>query len=975
MKTDFESLKRQLTGDFFEDKTWRLLYATDASVFREVPSGVCRPAGPEDMKKIISFCNENHIPLIPRAAGTSLAGQVVGKGLVVDFSRYMNKILELNTEERWVRVQPGVILDDLNRYLAPHGLFFGPETSTSNRCMIGGMVANNACGSHSLIYGSTRDHTLEIKAILTDGTTVHFGPTDKETFQDKCKGDRLENKIYRQLYEMLSEPQNQKEIKTHFPDPRINRRNTGYAIDLLLHADVFGGDEPFNFCKLLCGAEGTLALYEEIKLNLVPLPPAEKALVCVHLNDLDETLQANIIALKYKPAAVELIDGHILKCTENNISQSQNRFFIKGDPGAILVVEFTGASGEEIRQRAGDMEAQLREKNLGYHFPLITGDDINKVWALRKAGLGVLSNMPGDAKPVAVIEDTAVHVEALPDFITEVRQLLDQLNLRRVFFAHIGSGELHMRPVLNLKDSHDVERFEKVAKGTARLVKKYRGSLSGEHGDGRLRAPFLPAFLGQKNVDMLKQVKATWDPMNIMNPGKITDARSIKTALRYEPDVAEKMCNTYFDFSHTRGFLRAVEQCNGSGDCRKSPESGGVMCPSYHATLNETDSTRGRANLLREMITHSDKKNPFNHPELLQVLDLCLSCKGCKAECPSSVDMGKYKGETLQQYYDTNGTPFRASVIGAYARLNRLGSLFPPVYNFFARNSITASLIKTTLGFTKNRDLPLLQKQSLRRWARTNLPELNDGKDPDHTVILFCDEFTNYNDTQTGINTILLLHRLGYRIEMPKHSESGRACFSKGLLKKAAKIANTNVRSLSSHINGNRPLIGIEPSAILTFRDEYPDIVSDELQEQAQKLAKNSFTVEEFLSAAHADNRIDTTVFNGGHQKIYLHSHCYQKALSSTDHAVQMLSMLENASVEKIECGCCGMAGAFGYEKNHYEISMQIGELSLFPAIRKAEKEALIVASGTSCRQQILDGTGRKAMHPADVLFHSLKAR
>ncbi len=968
----FAELDKKLEGDLHHNLSWRLLYATDASVFKEMPAAVCRPAHAEDLKKILAFCRKYQLPIIPRTAGTSLAGQVVGHGMVVDFSRHMNQILELNTDEKWVRVQPGVILDDLNRFLAPHGLFFGPETSTSNRCMIGGMVANNACGAHSLIYGSTRDHTLEISALLSDGSTVIFGPLNQETFRKKCVGSTLENRIYSQLFEMLSKKENQEDIKANYPDPSIKRRNTGYALDLLLNTTPFGGDETFNMCKILCGAEGTLAMYTEIKLNLVPLPPPEKALVCVHVKDINEAVQANLVALQYGPVAVELVDKNILDCTKANIQQAKNRFFIKGDPGAIMVVEFAFEKRDEAIGRAEKMKTHLRKKGLGYHYPVLFDNDIDKVWALRKAGLGLLSNMPGDSKAVAVIEDTAVKTEALPDYIREVQTLLDKLQLQRVFFAHIGTGELHIRPIVNLKNRTDVERFYQAAEGMARLVKKYGGSLSGEHGDGRLRGAFIPLVLGEECAALLKTVKITWDPQHLLNPGKITDCPPIIDSLRYKPGQREKKLKTYFNYDKTLGFLRAVEQCNGSGDCRKPLAAGGVMCPSYQATLDEFDSTRGRANILREFISYSPKKNPFDHRELIDVLDLCLSCKACKAECPSNVDMGKYKAEVLQHYYDAHGAPLSAMITGAYARFNKIGSMVPVVYNAFARSKITAPLIKKIMGFAKERKLPVIQKQSLREWTKKHLPNLNKNALADKRVLLFCDEFTNYNDTETGIRTMELLSKLGYHTEIPKHRESCRTYLSKGLLKKAAFIASENIRLLAPLVSEKRPLIGIEPSAILSFRDEYPDLVSSELRQEAINLAKNCYTVDEFIAKEYANGHIDGSVFDTRHRRIYLHGHCHQKALSSTDHTKIMLAIPENNIIQEIECGCCGMAGAFGFEKDHYKISMKIGELSLFPAIRKTNKDAIIVAAGTSCRQQILDGTGRKALHPAELLYQCL---
>ena len=969
----FSAFAASLDGDLFHDQSWRLMYATDASVYRELPAAVCRPAHADDLKKVLAFCQLHQLPIIPRTAGTSLAGQVVGHGLVVDFSRYMNKILELNTAERWVRVEPGVILDDLNRYLEPHGLFFGPETSTSNRCMIGGMVANNSCGSHSLVYGSTRDHTIEIDALLADGSPARFGPLDPQAFRDKCIGSKLENKIYSHLFQSLSDQSTQDEIRARYPDPRINRRNTGYALDLLLNSRVFGGEEDFNMSKLLCGSEGTLALFTSIKLNLVDLPPPEKALVCVHVKSIRESLLANLVALRHQPVAVELIDHHVLECTRNNIQQSRNRFFIQGEPGAILVVEFACNSREEATRRAAEMEAEMRDEGLGYHFPVLFDGDINRVWALRKAGLGLLSNIPGDAKPVAVIEDSAVHVEALPAFIGEVQEMLDRLGLQCVYYAHIGTGELHLRPVLNLKVRTDVERFYKVAEGMAGLVKKYRGSLSGEHGDGRLRAQFIPLVLGERCHELLCQLKGVWDPQELLNPGKIVHSPSMKEHLRYSPGQRDKKIGTFLDFEENKGFLRAVEQCNGSGDCRKPHAAGGVMCPSYQATLNEYDSTRGRANLLREFITHSSRPNPFDHREIIDVLDLCLSCKGCKAECPSNVDVGKYKAEALQQYYMARGTPLGARITGAYGRFNSLGSKFPGLFNFVAGNALTAPLVKMSLGIARQRQLPKIQPQSLRAWAAKHLSQLNENTKPSKEVNLFCDEFTNYNDTSAGISACLLLHKLGYRVHLPRHQESGRTYLSKGLLKKAKAIAQENVRALSPLISADNPLVGVEPSAILSFRDEYPSLLRGREKEGAISMATHCYTLEEFLAREVNLGRIEASLFNPLPHPIYLHGHCHQKALSSMKHSLIALGLAAKGEIRQVDCGCCGMAGSFGYEKKHYELSMQIGEMALFPALREAPAEAIIVAAGTSCRHQILDGTGRKALHPAEVLLQAVR--
>lgn len=964
-------LKPAFKGDIYTGETMRLLYATDASAYREMPLAVVRPKDKEDIALLIKFANENKVPLIPRTAGTSLAGQVVGSGLIVDVSKYMCRILEINEEEHWVRVEPGVVLDELNKIVAKKALFFGPETSTSNRCMIGGMVGNNSCGAHSLIYGSTREHTLEIKAFLSDGSEVEFKALNKEEFEQKLIGNTLENKIYRQINEILTNKDNQAEIIAQYPDKSLERRNTGYAIDLLLDMQPFTENgENFNFAKLLAGSEGTLAFSTEIKLNLVPLPPKEVALVCIHCNTLKDALKGNIIALKHKPVAIELMDDIIMNLTKDNIEQSKNRFFIEGNPAALLIVEFAMNSRDEIMKAADNLEKDMREAGYGYHFPLVFGDDVKKVWNLRKAGLGILSNIPGDAKPVPVIEDTAVNPEVLPEYIDEFQEILKKYNLSCVYYAHIATGELHLRPVLNLKDPKDVELFHTVALETAKLVKKYNGSLSGEHGDGRLRGEFIPLMIGEKNYQIVKQIKQCWDEHHIFNPNKIVDTPPMNQFLRYEPGKPARKFETIFDFGENENILQAAERCNGSADCRKSEIIGGTMCPSFMATRNENSTTRARANILREFLTNSTKSNPFDHKEIYEVFDLCLSCKGCKSECPSNVDVAKLKAEFLQHYYDANGIPLRTRAIAYISHINAIGMIFRPITNFFMSNTFTSGIAKSILGFSQKRDIPLLSKITLKKWAEKNLSESNtkNGK-----VYLFADEFTNFNESDIGIKAIRLLEKLGYEVVIPKHLVSGRTFLSKGLIRTAKKIAIQNVLFLKDIISNETPLIGIEPSAILSFRDEYPDLVGKELKSKAKELAKNSLLFDEFFIREIEKGKINKESFTTENKKIKLHGHCQQKSIASTLPTKKMLSFPENYSIDEIPSGCCGMAGSFGYEKEHYELSMQVGELVLFPAIRNTIDDVTLAAMGTSCRCQIKDGTGREALHPVEIMFEALK--
>ena len=968
----FKQLAQEMQGQFLWDISTRLQYATDASAYREIPDAIALPKTKQDLKRLIEFATKNKMPLIPRAAGTSLAGQVVGKGIVVDISRYWGKIIELNTNENWVIVEPGVILDELNQYLKPHGLFFAPETSTSNRCMIGGMVGNNSCGSHSLIYGSTREHTISIKMMLDDGIEYEFGPLSKNEFCNKLLLKSREGYIYQQINSLLWNKENAKEIESQYPHKSIKRRNTGYAIDLLLENEMFSASEqPFNFCKLIAGSEGTLGFITEVKLNLIPLPPSEKALVCVHLAKREEAFKANLIALKYKPGAVEMMDNVILECTKGNIEQNRNRFFIIGDPGAILIIEFARNSKQEIESIALDMQKEMSDAGFGYHFPIIWNEETAKVWALRKAGLGVLSNIKGDAKPVSLVEDTAICVEDLPDYMNEFAGIMATHKLDCVYHAHIGSGELHLRPILNLKNESDVKLFRTLAFEVAHLVKKYKGSMSGEHGDGRLRGELIPILLGEKVYQLIREIKVTWDPNNIFNPNKIVDTPPNNTHLRYTAGRKEPEIETIFDFSKTGGILRAIEKCNGSGDCRKTEKAGGTMCPSYMATRNEANTTRARANILREFITTSSKGNPFNHQEIYDILDLCLSCKGCKSECPSSVDMAKLKAEFLHQWYKKHNIPLRSRAIANITQLYRIGMLMPTITNFVLSNKVTKGIMTSLLGFTPQRQLPLLSNTTLKKWHKKR----NSKVTPKPIVYLFADEFTNYNDTGIGIKAIETLEELGYSVRIPEINESARTFISKGLLNTAKRIANHNVKLLSEIITDQTPLVGIEPSAILSFRDEYPDLVDDELKPMANEISKHCLLFEEFFMREVDAGRITQSMFTLANKEIKLHGHCQQKAVASTMETKAMLSFPKNYSVIEIQSGCCGMAGSFGYEKEHYTLSMNVGELVLFPEIRKTPEKVTISAPGTSCRHQIKDGTNRNAEHPVEIIWEALEER
>jgi len=954
------------------DKKHRIAYATDASAYREMPYGVSYPSSSSDIIGLINYARENKTALIPRAGGTSLAGQVVGSGLVVDVSRQMNKILEINPEERWVRVEPGVVLDDLNNYCKPYNLFFGPEASTSNRCCIGGMVGNNACGSHSLVYGSTRDHLLEAHVILSNGSQALFKGLTPEEVEKECAGQSLESTIYAGIIKKLFDTYFQNKIREQYPDPEVRRRNTGYAIDELLSSSFFDekSDQPFNLCKLLAGSEGTLAFITELKLKLVPLPPKERGVLCIHCSSLEEVFSANLVALKHEPVAVELMDQTILELSKKNIMQQQNRFFVQGDPAAILIVEFAEHKEEDVVAKLDALEQAMKGAGYGYHYSRVFGENINKVWALRKAGLGLLSGMPGSAKPVSVVEDTAVAPSKLGAYMKDFRAMMNNYNLDCVYHAHIGTGELHLRPVLNLKLEKDRILFRKVAHECATLVKKYHGSLSGEHGDGRLRGEFIPVMYGEEVYSFLQEVKALFDKDNIFNPGKIVDTPPMDSSLRYEQKELD--ITTYFDFSSQQGLLSAIEQCNGSGDCRKSAAYG-MMCPSFQATGEEINTTRARSNILRELLIHPSGKKPFSQDEILEALSTCVSCKACKSECPSNVDMARFKAEYLQHHYNESGVPLQSLLIAKISRIQQLGMIMPGLFNWGVSNKLTSSGIKKMLNFAPQRSIPTIHKTSLRKWIENyQKKNIYQNTTPKGSLYLFLDEFTNYMDVEVGMAFVLLMTRLGYEVKTTEHTHSGRTEISKGFLKKAKKSANTNVSLLYDVISKNTPLVGIEPSCILSFRDEYPDLVDKELKEKAKSLAPHCLLYDEFIVREIKKGNITKEQFTQEKLKILLHGHCHQKSLASIEPSKIMLSLPENYEVEVIPSGCCGMAGAFGYEKEHYELSMKIGELSLLPAVRAAKEEVYISAPGTSCRQQIQDGTGRKAMHPVEILYKAL---
>lgn len=963
------ALKTIIEGEVFTDILRRQMYSTDASIYKEMPKGVVYPKTEEDIRNTIAFCRKNKLSIIPRAAGTSLAGQVVGNGLVVDISKYMNGILTFDKKNHTVKVQPGVIRDELNLFLKPHKVFFSPETSTSNRCTIGGMVGNNACGTHSLIYGSTRDHLLKVKMVLCDGSIAVFKPLSTDEYQKKLSIDTFEGDIYRYIHALLANKENRKTIQKNFPNSDIARRNMGYAIDLLLDTEPFGGHKKINLSTIIAGSEGTLGFITEITLKLSPLPSPHTALICIHHKTIQEAYNANNTILKNKPSAIELLDKTILEISEKNRAQEKNRFFINGKPDAILAVEIIEETDILLNKKIKHIISNLKAQKLGYHYEVLKNNtEINKVWELRKAALGIFSNMHGRRKPIALIEDTAVLPKDLPNYMKEVDALLAKHNFACVYYAHISTGELHLRPVVDLKDNDDIKRMENLATEMAMLVKKYRGSLSGEHGDGRLRGSFIPMMFGKEVYSMFVELKKAFDPDNIFNPNKIVNSPNLKENLRYIDYSSKNQDKKRYFYTSNAEFVFDLERCNGSADCRKTAAFTEGMCPTYKATNDEIYSTRGRANILREYFSNSEKfKN--NLKKIKKILDLCLSCKACKTECPSSVDITKYKAEFLQHYYDKHHIPLNAYLIANYPIVNSFFSKIPAIYNFFVSKYPFSYIVKYIMGFHKKRKIPQLPPQScIKEIKKLKTNSINNKKHK--TVYLYIDEFTNFSDVSIGKIAYKLLCQLNYEVKLMPFVISGRTYLSKGMLQKAKKIINRNLELYKKHIDNNAYIIGIEPSALFSFKDEYIDLADNDKKTIANNLSKKCMLIDDFIVKEH-NVRDLSFVLSKEKKEVLLHGHCYQKALADTENTKKMLQ-IGGYNVTEIKSGCCGMAGAYGYEKKNYDISMQIGEIALFPAVRKSKPNEEIAAAGTSCRQQIFDGTGKKALHPIELFYKAL---
>ncbi|MBN1947126.1 MAG: FAD-binding protein [Bradymonadales bacterium] len=954
-----DDLSARMEGEVLCDAVHRRLYSTDASIFQQLPLAVARPKHLQDCIDLVRFATEYGISLIPRGAGTSLAGQCVGEGLVVDLSRHMNRLLELDPRAQTVRVEPGVILDDLNDHLRPHGLMFGAETSTSSRCTIGGMIGNNAAGSHSILLGTTRDHVESLTAVLSDGSVVRLGPVRDGDLPAKCAEIGREGEIYRTLVPMIEAHRDL--ILMSYPSPQVRRRNTGYALDALAMGRPFvpeGG--LFNLAPLICGSEGTLCLVTEATLRLVPIP-RHNLLICAHFEDLDEALRGTLLVLEHQPAAVELLDGNILKAAAANLEQQRNRFWIQGEPSGVLAIELVGDQPDELRSRAEALIADFRGAGMGYAFPLIPPGDIERVWALRKAGVGLLSGRRGDLSSVTVTEDAAVAPADLPAYVAEMRALMERHHTSCVFYGHASVGLLHLRPMLNLRTDEGIHKLQSIAREAADIVCRFGGSLSGEHGDGLLRGPYLKQVLGPDVYQLLLEVKRAFDPTGIFNPNKIVDAPPFPGHLRLSPSSPDPSIDTIFDWSADRGLVRAAERCVGTGVCVRGPGRG-TLCPSYQATREELHSTRGRANLFRQLLQDEIPARALTSEELHDALDLCLSCKACKAECPSSVDMARLKAEFFAHYHERHGTPLASLLFGHFDRLADLARIAPR----FVSALVNSRIAKRLMGIDPRRRIPPFARQTFLDWFARRTP--HPGAQVAGDLLLLVDPFTNHLEPEVAQAAVELLEAAGFSVVVPERCCSARSLISRGLIREAREMLTEAIERLYPHAEQGVPLVGLEPSELLTYRDEAPDlVVGATLRSMASLVKERTRLLEELVVERAGKGLLDRLAFRDiSPKKILVHGHCHQKALVSTNPTIQALSLIPGAQVTEIPSGCCGMAGSFGYQ--HYELSMTIGEQVLFPAVRAASADTILVASGISCRQQIFDGTGRVALHPAQVL-------
>jgi len=946
-----QELKKSISGEIRFDQMSKQLYSTDASIYQIEPVGIVLPKTQEDVINTIQLAKKYKIPVLPRGGGTSLAGQTVGNAIVIDFSKYMRNLIEVNQEEKWAITQPGIILDELNSKLKNTGLHFSPDPSTSNRGNIGGALGNNSCGAHSIIWGKTVDNILEIDSILSNGNIAKFGKINTNQIFEKIKNDSLESNIYQAVININSQYKN--EIIKRYPN--IERRVSGYNLDELLDLN------KLNMSKFIVGSEGTLTTITQAKIKLVENPKF-KGISLLYFNSLYQALEATVHILKYEPSAIELVGNMILTQAKTNIQYSRMLDFLEGEPESLLIVEMNGETEQIVHKKLQALKSNIEKTKLTYATQIFTkSKDQSKIWAIRKAGLGLMMNVPGPAKPIPFVEDTAVSPEKLPEFTMEFDKIIKNHETIAGYYGHAGAGCLHIRPLIDLKTNSGVQKMESISKEISDLVIKYNGSMSGEHGDGLARSMWNKKLFGEQIYSAFQIVKNAFDPESIMNPGKIINSENINQNLRTQQSLKELKINPNL-YTSEIDFRENVEMCNGQGACRKV--TSGTMCPSYMITRDEEHSTRGRANALKATMNGLISNKSFNEKRLYEVMDLCLECKACKAECPSNVDMAKLKYEFLNSYFKNNKHSLRNILFANIALFSKLGTFFNPITNWIMKSSIFKKILNDFFDIDQRRSLPLFANQTFSQWYKSRSDKFITEKS-DQKVILFIDTFTEYNHPNLGILTVQLIESLGYEVIIPKVKCCGRPMLSKGMIESAKKNAIFNINSLYEDVKNGTKLIGIEPSCILNFKDDYLDLTKKD--KKALIIKENTLLLEEFI--IEALNKTNKSLkFPKTDSKILFQGHCHQKALNGTETVMNLLQSIVGKNAIEIDSGCCGMAGSFGYEKEHYDISIGIANQSLFPAIESQKGDFEIVSEGISCRQQIEFGTNKKPKHLIELL-------
>jgi FAD/FMN-containing dehydrogenase/Fe-S oxidoreductase len=963
-----QHLNRTIQGEVRFDPLHRQLYGTDASCYRIVPAGVVIPRSAEDVQAVVEAANLYQATLVPRGGGSSLSGQAIGPGLVVDCSRWLDKVITINPEESWVEVEAGLTLDQLNLALQDYGLMVGPNPASGAVATLGGMAANNSTGSHSIRYGLMIDHVLQMEVVLSDGGRCTLGPKTADEVAALAQQPGLEGGLYRQVPVLLE--QYRGDIATGYP--RTWRNVAGYTLNRLLSDQAAG--RPLNLASLVVGSEGTLAVILSLRLHVVPLPKVTH-LTVLHFADMQHALEQVPWILEHEPSAVELISHIIIRQARLHPAfRSRLERFISGNPQAVLVVEFSGDQGEALAAQAKELERRFRQQGCrGVVIHCSSPETIENVWGVRRDVNGLLLSQPGDKRPLSIVDDAAVPLDQLAQYAKEVKAACREAGAEVSFDGHASAGCLHMNPAVNLKTPGGLRQMQAISQAVMEISMRHDGTTTGEHGEGLARSHYNEQLYGPRLHQAFRQVKALFDPGNCLNPGKIIDAPLPwqPELLRFNPEYRTPLAPspTYFEYAQFSSFAGLVEMCNGQGLCRSL--GSGVMCPSYRATRDEMHSTRGRANALRAAMTGELGPEGMTSRELHEALDLCLECKACKRECSSLVDMARLKSEFLANYQAHHGIPLRSRIFAHIASLNRLASWVPALSNRAFRNPLIRSLLDNVLGIDQRRTLPLITRHTFRNWFKSHP---GPASSPNGPVILWDDTYLTYNEPAIGIAAVRVLEAAGYEIRLVEDRLCcGRPMISKGLLREARQNAAHNIARLAPLAAQGIPIVGLEPSCIATFRDEYPALLPGEA---ARQVAENSFFIEEFLTRAvrQGKNPLPLASSDETHH-ILVHGHCYQKALASTSPLLEMLRLVPGVLVEEIPSGCCGMAGAFGYEKEHYQLSMSCGEESLFPAIRASSNKTIIAAAGVSCRQQIWDGTGRRAIHPVQVLADVLDAQ